>query len=72
MKPRVKMHDMPGDVPKREKISMLEGRHKGKRRAKSFKKLVRMKEKATLRRRAAREIAEELHDQEADGRPHDA
>ena len=70
MKPRIKMHQMPGDVPKRVKIALLEGRVEdatlvyGKGRyhrytngqAKTFKKVVRMKERAVLKRRARKEI----------------
>jgi hypothetical protein len=51
MKPRVKFHSMPGDISKQEKISMLEGKHPDKKRSKSFKKEVRMKEKAVERER---------------------
>lgn len=56
MKPRIKMRRMPGDVSKLEKISMLEGRHPEKKRSKSFKKMVRMKEKAVLKERTLKEV----------------
>lgn len=60
MKPRIKFHQMPGDVRKGTKIAMLEGRHPEKTRSKSFKKEVRMKEKAVLKQRAKKEIEDQL------------
>ena len=56
MKPRVKMHDMPGDVHKSEKIAMLEGRHPDKNRCKSYRAMLRLRERATLKRQAQKEI----------------
>lgn len=52
----VKMHQMPGDVSKGTKIAMMEGR--STKRSKSFRKTVRLKERAVLRERSRREIAE--------------
>jgi len=57
MKPRIKFHDMPGDVPKQEKIAMLEDKHKDKKRSKSYKKMIRMRERATIKREGLRLIA---------------
>ncbi len=55
MKPKmyVKFRDMPGDIPKQEKIQMLENRwdESEKRRAKSYRKQVRSRERAVLKRR---------------------
>jgi len=56
MKTRVKMHQLPGDVHKSEKIAMMEGKHPEKKRSKSFKKMVRAKERAVLKRRTKKEI----------------
>lgn len=58
MKARIKMRQMPGDVPKRFKIQMMEGTvdESELNRAKSFRKMVRMKERAVLKRRAMAEI----------------
>jgi len=59
MKPRIKMGQLPGDVGKGVKIAMMEGRHQDKSRSKSFKKEVRMKEKAVLKERTKKEIEED-------------
>ena len=75
---RLKFHDYPGDIPKRAKIALLEGRPEdakliyraakpsqgiteiaqtyGQRSCKSYKKQVRMKERAVLKRRARKVI----------------
>lgn len=55
MKTRIKTHQMPGDVSKRTKQAMLEGRHPDKKRAKTFKKVVLSRERAVLKRRARKE-----------------
>jgi hypothetical protein len=57
---KLKMRDMPGDIPKSDKIRLMEGRPSpgDEWRAKGFRKLVRMKERAVLKRRALREIVE--------------
>lgn len=60
MKPRVKMHDMPGDLAKHEKIAMREGRHPDRKRAKTFRNVVKMRERATLKRQSSKEIEEQL------------
>lgn len=56
MKPRIKMHQMPGDIWKGEKIAMLEGRGPRKHLTKTFKSMLRMRERATLNRQAEKEI----------------
>jgi hypothetical protein len=53
----IKTHQMPGDVTKQEKAAMLEGKHKDRKRSKSFKKTIKSRERAVLRERARREIA---------------
>jgi hypothetical protein len=60
MKTRLKMRQFPGDVPKRFKIRMMEGTvdESELNRAKSFRRMVRMKERAVLRRRATKEVHE--------------
>lgn len=72
MKPRIKMRQMPGDIRKKYKIELMEkgettidygGGHLHKltrKNGKSFKKTVRMKEKAVLKERARKEIKEGL------------
>ena len=66
---RIKTGSLPGDVGKHLKEAMLEGKPlrllergmyplKGKP-AKAFKKAVRMKERAVLKRRAQKRISEE-------------
>jgi hypothetical protein len=56
MKPRIKMRAMPGDISKGAKIAMLEGRDPRKKVSKSFKNLIRMRERATLKQRTEEEI----------------
>ena len=58
MKPRIKTGQLPGDVGKRTKQAMLEGRHPDKKRSKTFKKVLRMKERAVLKERTKKEIKE--------------
>lgn len=55
MKERVKMRQMPGDVPKQEKIAMLEGTHPEKARSKSYRKQIRSRERAAAHERAKKE-----------------
>lgn len=52
------MHQFPGDVPRREKIALLEGRSTRVSRSamKNYKRVLRMKERAVLKRRALREM----------------
>jgi hypothetical protein len=59
MKTRLKMRDMPGDIPKGDKIRLMEGNPLpgDEWRAKGFRKMVRMKERAVLKRRTVKEIA---------------
>jgi len=47
---------MPGDVPKKVKIAMMEGKWENINRSKSFRKMVYMKMKAVLKERAKQEI----------------
>ena len=61
---RLKTHSYPGDVNKRQKEAMLEGRddrpsHASKEGAKRWKRTVRMKERAVLKERARVRIAED-------------
>ena len=51
MKPRIKTHQMPGDISKQEKIAMLGGRSKIRTRgqSKTYKKILRMRERAVLK-----------------------
>lgn len=70
MKPRIKHRQMPGDIPKREKIAMREHPHAPQkrdkklsrsnktwtRRAKSYKKMLQARERAVLKERAAKDI----------------
>lgn len=60
MKPRVRMHQLPGDIPRREKILLFE-KGRGKR-ARTFRRVLKMRERATLGRQARREIAEQLEE----------
>jgi hypothetical protein len=55
MKTRIKTRQMPGDVSKQEKQAMLEGRHKDKTRAKSFKKEILSRERAVEKERQMKE-----------------
>ncbi len=56
MKIRVKMRQMPGDVPKREKIAMLEGRAIELRGWKTYRDMIRSRERAAFREQSKREI----------------
>ena len=62
MKPRVKMHRMPGDIGKQEMIAMLEGRStiRTSEQSKIYKKMVRRKERAVLKERARQTIQGEM------------
>lgn len=62
MKIRIKMHQMPGDVYKGFKIQMMEGSvdESEMNRAKSFRKMVRARERAVLRHRTEKEVARAL------------
>jgi hypothetical protein len=53
---RLKTGQKPGDISKPEKQDMLEGRHPDKKRAKSFKKMVRTGERAVLKQRTRKII----------------
>jgi hypothetical protein len=52
----VKTHQMPGDVPKSEKIAMLEGKHVDRKRGRAFRKGLKARERAVLKERTRREI----------------
>jgi len=56
MKLYMKHRQMPGDVPKKTKIRMLEHPEKEPARSKSFKKMVKSRERAVLKERAKKEI----------------
>jgi len=57
MKTRIKTHQMPGDVSKRVKQAMLEGRHPDRKRAKAFKRyLIRARERAVIKGHTRQEI----------------
>jgi len=60
MKVRLKMRQMPGDVYKGFKIQMMEGSvdESEVKRAKSFRKMVRARERAVLRQREQRIVAQ--------------
>lgn len=58
----IKMHQMPGDIGKREKISMLEGRCLDRRRAKAYRKMIRSRERTVLRERTRNEIEKQLEE----------
>lgn len=57
---KIKMGHLPGDVSRKTKIDMMEGKYPDKKVSKAFKKLVRMKEKALLKERLRKEIKEQL------------
>lgn len=57
MKTRIKTRQMPGDVSKRTKQEMLEGRHPDRKRSKNFKKnYVLSRERAVLKERTKKEV----------------
>jgi len=68
MKTRLKFHVFPGDIPKRNKIAMMEnqdaelaietygGLKTQKKRRKSYKRMILSKERAVLKRREQNEI----------------
>jgi hypothetical protein len=60
---RIKTGQEPGDLGKSEKQKMLEGKHKDKKRAKNFKKYVRMQERAVLKERAKKRIEQDLSEE---------
>jgi len=59
---KIKMGQTPGDVGVGHKIRMMEGRvpEDEKRRAKGFRKDVRLRERATLKERTRKEIERAL------------
>lgn len=52
----IKWHHTPGDISKGVKIAMMEGRHPNRKRAKSFRRMVRARLRAVLRERTRVEI----------------
>lgn len=67
----VKMRQMPGDVPKQTKIAMMEDRLKpdsrgteklAKKRSKAFRRMIKMRERATLRERERQAIREAMEE----------
>ena len=62
MKTRMKTGQLPGDVSKRTKAAMLEGKHKDKKRSRAFKKYRMIsRERAVLRERTKKEIQDGTH-----------
>ena len=68
MKTRLKFHSFPGDLPKCDKIALLENKpmtaslnrfSSSKNRAKSYRKMICMKERAVLKRRTSKEVEEQ-------------
>ncbi len=59
MKTRIKTRQMPGDLSKKTKQAMLEGRHPDKKRAKNFKKNILSRERAVQKERTRREMERE-------------
>lgn len=59
MKPRLRTHQFPGDVSRQEKIALLEGRSTrvSASAMKNYKKVVRLKERAVLKREWLRELS---------------
>jgi hypothetical protein len=71
---RIKMGNLPGDIPIQSKVTMLEKPKKSfvsfgsfgyslAAAAKGFKKMIRMKEKAVLKERTRDEIKREMSDE---------
>lgn len=60
MKSRIKMHQMPGDLPKRDKIALLERRAPlhDQWRVKGYRKMLRSRERAVLKERARKDMAD--------------
>lgn len=52
----IKWHQMPGDICRGEKIQMMEGKHKERKRAKGFRKDVRARLRAVLAERTRKMI----------------
>jgi len=60
MKPRVKVGHVSGDVSMAVLIAMLEKRWPERARARSLRRMVRLRERATLKRQARAEMEEAL------------
>jgi hypothetical protein len=59
---RVKQHDFPGDVPKSVKIAMREGKRIDEpNRSKTYRKVVNMRTRATIKRNTQKEICVEQY-----------
>ena len=64
MKIRIKTRPMPGDVSKRTKQAMLEGRHPDVKRSKNFKKnYVLSRERAVQKERTLKELKRGRNDE---------
>lgn len=57
MKIRIKFHDFPGDVPKHEKIQMLEDKNHPLH--KEFVKILKLRERAAFKRQTEQLISEQ-------------
>lgn len=55
MKTRIKTHQFPGDLGKKTKQAMLEGKHPNKKGAKNLKKALASRERAVLKERTRKE-----------------
>ena len=64
MKIRIRMHQFPGDIRRGLKISFMEKTcdESDMNQAKSFRKMMKMREKAVLKERAKKEINRQLDD----------
>jgi hypothetical protein len=62
MKIRVKTRQMPGDVPKQAKIAMLE-RKDTRPCAKTYRDMIRSRERAVFREQTKRETKRQLQDE---------
>ena len=57
MRPRVKMGQLPGDIPRQHKIELIEDRSPENRRGKAMRDALRARERAVLKERARKESA---------------
>ena len=57
MKTRIKFHCFPGSISKEDKISLLEKSGLEVKRAKAYKKMIRMKERAVIKEETKKIIA---------------
>lgn len=59
MKPRFKHGQLPGDLSRTTKIALREGRHESRELSRSFRRLLKLKERAKLKKQAQKEIREQ-------------